>query len=125
MAGQAVISADCSRMEEPVDYEIASTMGARLRGLIGRSGFGGVLMLVPCHDIHTFGMGRPLDVAFVAADGTVVEAHRGVAPRRRLKNREAVAALERFAVDSPWFEPGDRIQGKMRITKNHEGKDQS
>ena len=94
-----------------MNMEIACTMRARLLGLFGRPGFDGVLLLVPCHDIHTFGMTRPLDVAFVASDGTVVESHRNVEPCHRLKNRQAAATLERFASPDPWFEPGTRIQG--------------
>ena len=87
--------------------EIASSAHARLRGLFGREAFDGILLLVPCNDIHTFGMHRPLDVAFVAADGTVLEAHRGVVPNRRLRNRHASATLERFASEDTWYEPGD------------------
>lgn len=97
-----------------MELEIASTMRLRLLGLFGRPGFAGVLMLVPCHDIHTFGMKGPIDVAFVAADGTVIEAHRNVAPCHRLKNREAVATLERFTADSRWFVPGDRMQDEFK-----------
>ena len=93
-----------------MSFEIASTMPARLKGLLGRSGFGGVLLLAPCRDIHTFGMRRPIDVAFVSADGAVIESHRNVAPRRRLRNRKAAATLERFSADAPWFAPGDRIR---------------
>lgn len=93
-----------------MDFEIACTLWGRLRGMIGRRGFDGVLLLVPCHDIHTFGMRHPLDVAFVAADGTIIESHRNVQPRHRLKNRDAAATLERFAASSPWFAPGDRMQ---------------
>ena len=99
-----------------MNLEIACTMRSRLLGLFGRPGFDGVLLLVPCHDIHTFGMSRPIDVAFVASDGTVLEAHRGVEPCHRLKNREAAATLERHAAPDPWFEPGDRIQDE-RIEK--------
>ena len=88
-------------------------MRSRLLGLYGRRGFDGALLLVPCHDVHTFGMSRPLDIAFVAADGTVIESHRNVEPCHRLKNREAAATLERFASDSPWFVPGDRIQNEL------------
>ena len=93
-----------------MNLEIACTMRSRLLGLFGRSGFDGVLLLVPCRDIHTFGMSRPLDVAFVAADGTILESYRNVEPCHRLKNREAVATLERFVASDPWFAPGDRIQ---------------
>ena len=96
-----------------MNLEIACTMRSRLLGLFGRPGFEGILLLVPCHDIHTFGMSHPIDVAFVAADGTVIESHRGVEPCRRLKNREAAATLERFAADDSWFAPGDRIQNEL------------
>ena len=85
-------------------------MRSRLLGLFGRPGFEGVLMLVPCHDVHTFGMSRPLDIAFVAADGTVIESHRNVEPCHRLKNREAAATLERIAADDdPWLAPGNTM----------------
>ena len=96
-----------------MELEVACTLRSRLLGLFGRSGFTGVLMLVPCHDIHTFGMRHSLDVAFVAADGTVIEAHRNVASRHRLKNREAVATLERFSTETRWFSPGDCIQDEF------------
>lgn len=96
-----------------MDLEIACTMRSRMLGLFGRSGFDGVLMLVPCHDIHTFGMSRPIDIAFVASDGTVIEVHRNVEPCHRLKNREAAATLERYAASTPWFAPGDRIQERL------------
>ena len=96
-----------------MNLEIACTIRSRLLGLFGRPGFDGVLLLVPCHDVHTFGMSRPIDVAFVAADGTVIESHRNVEPCHRLKNREAVATLERFAGAGAWFMPGDRIQNEL------------
>ena len=92
-----------------MELEIACTMRARVRGLFGHAGFGGVLLLVPCNDVHTFGMTAPLDIAFVSADGTVLEAHRDVGPRRRLKNRRACATLERFARPGPWLAPGEPI----------------
>lgn len=104
-----------------MDFEIASTMRSRLLGLFGRPGFSGVLMLVPCNDIHTFGMQKPIDVAFVAADGTVIEVHRNVVPCHRLKNREAVATLERFAVDARWFAPGDRIEKPATASTSESG----
>ena len=94
--------------------EIACSMRSRLMGLFGRDAFDGALMLVPCNDIHTFGMRRPIDVAFVASDGAVLEAHRRVAPNRRLKNRRAAATIERFSTEDAWYEPGDLIQHSLR-----------
>lgn len=97
-----------------MNVEIACTLRSRLLGLYARPGFDGILLLAPCHDIHTFGMRRPIDVAFVAADGTVLESHRDVTPARRLRNPRAVATLERHASQSPWFAPGDRIRQDLR-----------
>ena len=97
-----------------MNVEIACTLRARLMGLYGKDAFDGVLMLVPCNDIHTFAMRRPIDVAFVAADGAVLESHRAVTPNRRLRNRRAAATLERFASESAWYVPGDRIRQDVR-----------
>ena len=93
-----------------MNVEVACTMRARLKGLIGRDDFEGALLLIPCNDIHTVAMRRPIDVAFIAHDGTVVEAQRGVGPNRRLRNASAVATLERIASNEDWYERGDRIQ---------------
>ena len=97
--------------------EIACSLRARLRGLLGRETFDGVLLLVPCNDIHTFGMHRPLDIAFVARDGIVLESHRGVPPGRRLRNARAAATLERFATDTPWFNPGDAMTTPIQASR--------
>ena len=100
-----------------MSFEVASTLPARLRGLIGRKGFTGVLMLMPCNDIHTFGMRRPIDVAFVAADGVVIDSFRNVVPHRRLCNRDATATLERFSSGERWFSPGDKVQQTLLQTR--------
>lgn len=52
--------------------EVASTARARRRGLLGRDGLDGVLVLRPAMQVHTAGMRFAIDVAFVAADGTVL-----------------------------------------------------
>lgn len=107
------------QVRDSVNVEIACTLRSRLKGLLGRDAFDGVLMLVPCNDVHTFAMRRAIDVAFVAADGIVLEAHRDVSANRRLHNRRAAATLERFASEKPWFSPGDRIQQSLRIHTAH------
>ena len=89
---------------------IASTMRSRLVGLLGCDSASGVLMLVPCKSIHTYGMRFPIDVAFVAADGTVLAAYRDVLPYRHLRCRGAAATLERQAApDTPWYKPGAHL----------------
>ncbi len=99
-----------------MSVEVAATLRARLVGLYGRRGFEGTLLLVPCNDVHTIAMRRPIDVAFVAADGTVIESKRAVPPNRRLRNGGASATLERFASDEPWYEEGDKVQHSIGIT---------
>jgi len=55
-----------------VAVAVAATRAHRRRGLLGRDGTAGLLVLVPCRQVHTFGMRFPIDVAFVARDGRVL-----------------------------------------------------
>jgi uncharacterized membrane protein (UPF0127 family) len=52
--------------------EVAATRRARGRGLLGRDGFTGALVIKPCRQVHTLGMRFPIDVAFCDADGAVL-----------------------------------------------------
>lgn len=89
---------------------IAAGFFRRVRGLIGRNSFDGVMLLTPCNDIHTFGMKQPMDLAFVDGCGKVVLSIRGIVPRRRVRCKQAYAAIERFSKDDQaWFEAGDQI----------------
>ena len=90
--------------------KIACSLRSRLVGLRRYERLDGALLLVPCRDIHTFGMKRPIDVAFVASDGTVLESHLAVAPRKRLRNRRASATLERYASEDAWYMAGDIVE---------------
>lgn len=84
-------------------------MFERLRGLKRHEeAFAGTLLLRPCHSVHTFGMCRPLDVAFVDREGTVVDSVRAVQPGRVLQCRQAFQTLERYASPAPWPEAGQR-----------------
>lgn len=51
--------------------ELAAGRSGRRQGLSGRTELEGVFVL-PARSIHTFGMRFPIDVAFLADDGTVV-----------------------------------------------------
>ncbi len=97
---------------------VACSLYARLKGLLGRDSFEGALLLVPCNDIHTFGMRAALDVAFVGADGEVLKSFREIGPKRRLRCRQAVATIERFASARPWYEQGDYVG--LDITRKDE-----
>lgn len=65
---------------------VADTHWTRLRGLLGtspgdfRNGCG--LWIVPCHGVHTLGMGFPIDVVYLDAAMTVVHIERNLQPWR-------------------------------------------
>lgn len=48
--------------------EVADSIRARSRGLLGRDGFEGAILLRPARSIHTFRMRFPIDIAFVDRD---------------------------------------------------------
>jgi len=52
--------------------EVADTKATRSKGLLGRDGIDGAIVLRPCRQIHTIGMRFPLDVAFLDAEGEVI-----------------------------------------------------
>ncbi len=80
-----------------------------MRGLLFSPVGPGVLLLAPCRDVHTVGIRHALDIAFIDADGVVVEVYRGIGPMKRIRCRRAVATMERFSESSPWFKTGDRV----------------
>lgn len=53
--------------------EIADTRRARRRGLLGRDGIEGALLLRPARQVHTFGMRFPIDVAHCDRDLVVLK----------------------------------------------------
>ena len=88
----------------------ATTLKSRLLGLLGSRHGENLLALVPCHDVHTCGMARRIDVAFVGADGKVLASWRSVGAGRRLKMRGAAFAIERQADDgAAWPHAGDSL----------------
>jgi uncharacterized membrane protein (UPF0127 family) len=79
---------------------IANTHWSRLRGLLGlgandfRNGSG--LWIVPCHGVHTLGMGFPIDVLYLDDGLKVVGIQRDVRPWRFspvLRNAASVLEL--------------------------------
>lgn len=89
--------------------ELATTARARLRGMLFRDPDTTTRLLIPCKDVHTFGMRYPLDVAFISKDGAVLEVHRNVATMHRLKNKDAAMVAERFSRSGDWLTKGDVI----------------
>lgn len=52
--------------------EVAEGRAARGKGLLGRDGLEGALVITPCGWVHTLGMRFPIDVAFVDGDNVVL-----------------------------------------------------
>ena len=52
--------------------EVAADRKTRRRGLLGRDGLEGVLVIEPCRQVHTFGMRFSIDVAFCDRYGFVL-----------------------------------------------------
>ena len=52
--------------------EVADGLADRTRGLLGRSGYEGAMVLPRTRSVHTFGMHFPIDVAFCDKEMVVV-----------------------------------------------------
>ena len=53
--------------------EVAASPDRRTRGLLGRTGLDGGLLISPCNGVHTFRMKFPIDVAFIDKSWRVVD----------------------------------------------------
>jgi uncharacterized protein len=76
---------------------VADSFRHRLRGLLARPPLDGGqgMLLLRCDSVHTLGMGYPIDVAFLDAEGTVVRSIAGLEPWRfGFGGPAAVHALE-------------------------------
>lgn len=78
---------------------VADTHWTRLRGLLGLNpddfGNGSGLWIVPCHGIHTLGMGFPIDVVYLDRAMTVVHIQPNLPPWRFAPvRRQATSVLE-------------------------------
>jgi uncharacterized membrane protein (UPF0127 family) len=92
--------------------EIAESRGSRLKGLLGRSGIDGAILLAPARSIHTLGMRFPIDVAFCDADLTVL-AIRRVRPHRiplSPRGTRAVVEAENGSFERWELRPGDQLE---------------
>ena len=94
--------------------EVADTRRDRRKGLLGRDGIDGAMLLRPARSVHTLGMRFPIDVAFCDGD-LVVQAvcamgrHRLGRPRLRA---HSVLEAERGAFERWGLRPGDRLEIK-------------
>jgi uncharacterized membrane protein (UPF0127 family) len=92
--------------------EVADSFGARLKGLLGRDGLEGALLLRPARSVHTIGMRFAIDVAFCDRSMQVV-AVRTLRPYRMTTPRwrsacvveAAAGAFERWGL-----QVGDQLE---------------
>ncbi len=92
--------------------EIADGFEARMRGLLGRDGIEGALLLRPARSVHTLGMRFPIDVAFCDGDLRVLDVvtmrcHRVGRPRVRAR---CVIEAEAGAFERWKLSPGDELE---------------
>jgi uncharacterized membrane protein (UPF0127 family) len=91
--------------------EVADSVVARSKGLLGRDGIDGALLLRPAMSVHTLGMRFALDVAYCDADLVVVDLATMVPwrlGRPRLRSRSIIEA--QAGAFSRWgLRPGDKL----------------
>ncbi|MBZ4020796.1 DUF192 domain-containing protein [Streptomyces purpurogeneiscleroticus] len=97
--------------DSDVPVEIAASYRARTRGLLGRDGIEGAVLLTPASSIHTFRMRFAIDVAYLDRHLTV-RAVRTMPPNRlgrpRLRARHILEA-EAGAMADWGLRPGTRL----------------
>ena len=73
---------------------LADSPGTRTRGLMGRDGLEGAILLRPARSVHTLGVRFPIDVAYLDDDLTVLRTKRMEGLRVGRPVRRACSVLE-------------------------------
>ncbi|MFF9848907.1 DUF192 domain-containing protein [Streptomyces litmocidini] len=109
-----------------VPLEVAASYRARRRGLLGRDGIAGALLIVRTNSVHTFGMRFPIDVAHLDGSFTVrsvVTMRPGRLGMIRPRGRHVLEA-EAGAMAGWGLEPGVRVRvsyGQVTEAPNRAG----
>ena len=104
---------------------LADTHWTRLRGLVGlgaddfRNGFG--LWIVPCHGVHTLGMGFPIDVVYLDDAMTVIHVQGDLRPWRFAPVRTQAASVLELPCRTA-AETRTAVGDKIEITLEKDGK---
>ncbi|MBA0051324.1 DUF192 domain-containing protein [Streptomyces sp. AJS327] len=97
-----------------VPLEVAASYRARTRGLLGRDGIEGALLLTPAGSVHTFRMRFAIDVAYLDRAGRVLAVRTMRPGRLGLPRPRARRVLEAEAgAMGGW---GLRAGGRVRLT---------
>jgi uncharacterized protein len=91
--------------------EVADSLAHRTRGLLGRDGYEGALVLPRTRSVHTVGMRFPIDVAFCDKEMVVVDVTRLPPWRMSLPRRKgrSVIEAEAGAFERWGLRVGDRL----------------
>lgn len=94
--------------------EVAATRRSRRRGLLGRNGVEGALLLDPARSVHTVGMRFPIDVAWLDSELTVLRTARLARYRlsRPMPRARSVLEAEAGSFASWGLKVGDRLERK-------------
>ncbi len=94
--------------------DVADSFAARFKGLLGRDGIDGALLIQPAMSVHTLGMKFAIDVAFCDKDLRVLETvcmppwRVGlIRPKARIVIEAEEGAFERWGLA-----PGDELEVK-------------
>ena len=104
---------------------VADTHWTRLRGLLGlrssdfRNGSG--LWIVPCHGVHTLGMGFPIDVVYLDDAMTVIDIRRDLQPWRFAPVRTQASSVLELPCSTA-DETRTAVGDKILITIEKEGR---
>jgi hypothetical protein len=74
--------------------ELADGVGSRAKGLLGREGYEGAMVLPRTRSVHTVGMRFPIDVAFCDRDLVVLDVVRMPPMRLALPRRRGRSIVE-------------------------------
>ncbi len=95
--------------------EVAEGFRDRSRGLLGRDGIDGAILLRPARSVHTLGMKFAIDAAFCDKDLVVVRTV-CLAPGRVTRpslHRGCVIEAEAGAFDRWRLRPGDKLEVRV------------
>ncbi|MFF1477681.1 DUF192 domain-containing protein [Streptomyces sp. NPDC058301] len=103
-----------------VPLEVATSYRARTRGLLGRDGVEGAILLSPAGSVHTFRMRFPIDVAYLDRRLRVIAVHtvppnRLTAPRLRARH---ILEAEAGAMAGWGIRPGVQVRVRVNAHEN-------
>lgn len=125
LSGQGQAYNETRRAFLATSLAVADTHWTRLRGLLGlrSSDFadGSGLWIVPCHGVHTLGMGFAIDVVYLDEAMTVIDIQPDLRPWRFAPVRTQASSVLELPCRTT-AETGTSVGDKIQITIEKDGK---